>query len=77
MWATHGIFSYTVEMYPPSSGTGGGFYPPDEQIVPQTTRLRETVLLFGDHADCVYRIIGKRGPGLRRWWHDDSLLGRL
>jgi carboxypeptidase T len=60
MWATHGIFSYTIEMYPGASGSGGGFYPPDEQIVPQTTRLRETVLLFSEYADCVYRIIGKQ-----------------
>jgi carboxypeptidase T len=60
MWATHGIFSYTIEMYPGASGSGGGFYPPDEQIVPQTTRLRESVLLFSEYADCVYRIIGKQ-----------------
>ena len=59
MWATHGIFSYTIEMYPDASGSGGGFYPPDEQIVTQTTRLRETVLMFSEYADCVYRIIGK------------------
>ncbi len=60
MWATHGIFSYTIEMYPGPSGSGGGFYPPDEQIVPQTTRLRETVLLFGETGDCVYKVIGKQ-----------------
>jgi hypothetical protein len=58
MWATHSIFSYTIEMYPGPSGSGGGFYPPDEQIVPQTTRLRETVLLFGENGDCVYKVIG-------------------
>jgi carboxypeptidase T len=37
MWGTHRVLSYCFEMYP----TGGGidaFYPPDEQIVPQTTR---------------------------------------
>jgi carboxypeptidase T len=60
MWATHGIFSYTIEMYPGPSGSGGGFYPPDEQIGPQTTRMREAVLLFSEYADCVYRIIGKQ-----------------
>jgi hypothetical protein len=60
MWATHRIFSYTIEMYPGPSGSGGGFYPPDEQIVPQTTRMREAVLLFSEYADCVYRIIGKQ-----------------
>jgi carboxypeptidase T len=60
MWATHGIFSYTIEMYPGANGSGGGFYPPDEQIVTQTTRLRESVLMFSEYADCVYRIIGKQ-----------------
>jgi hypothetical protein len=60
MWATHGIFAYTIEMYPGANGSGGGFYPPDEQIVTQTTRLRESVLLFSEYADCVYRIIGKQ-----------------
>jgi hypothetical protein len=47
-------------MYPGPSGSGGGFYPPDEQIVTQTTRLRETVLLFGENGDCVYKVIGKQ-----------------
>jgi len=37
MWATHGILSYTFEMYP-SSGGIDGFYPPDEVIPEQTTR---------------------------------------
>jgi hypothetical protein len=60
MWATHGIFSYTIEMYPGPSGSGGGFYPPDEQIVTQTTRNREAVLLFSEYADCVYRIINRQ-----------------
>jgi len=59
MWGTHGIFSYTIEMYPGPSGSGGGFYPPDEQIVTQTTRNREAVLLFSEAADCVYKVIGK------------------
>jgi hypothetical protein len=69
MWATHGIFSYTIEMYPGPSGSGGGFYPPDEQIVTQTTRNREAVLLFSEYADCVFRIVGLQaqycgaGPG--------------
>jgi hypothetical protein len=61
MWNTYGIFSYTIEMYPGSSGSGGGFYPPDEQIVPQTTRNRDVVLLFSEYADCVYRVVGLQG----------------
>jgi hypothetical protein len=48
-------------MYPGPSGSGGGFYPPDEQIVTQTTRNREAVLMFSEYADCVYRIVGLQG----------------
>ncbi len=59
MWATHGIFSYTFELYPGPSGSGGGFYPPDEVIPAQTTRNREAVLMLSEYADCVYRAIGK------------------
>ncbi|MFI7445667.1 M14 family zinc carboxypeptidase [Nonomuraea indica] len=57
LWGAHKIFSFTFEMYP--TGASPGFYPPDEQIVPQTTRNREAVLRFLEYADCVYRIIGK------------------
>ncbi|MFI0417226.1 M14 family metallopeptidase [Spongiactinospora sp. 9N601] len=57
MWGVYKIFSYTFEMYPRSASPG--FYPPDEQIVPQTTRNREAVLRFLEYGDCVYRIIGK------------------
>ncbi|MEV0353592.1 M14 family zinc carboxypeptidase [Nonomuraea sp. NPDC050680] len=57
LWGAYKIFSFTFEMYPVSSNPG--FYPPDEQIVPQTTRNREAVLRFLEYSDCVYRIIGK------------------
>jgi len=57
MWASQGIWSYTYEMYP-SSGGLSGFYPPDEQIGPQTTRIREAVLTFIEYSDCVRRING-------------------
>ncbi|MFG3442701.1 M14 family zinc carboxypeptidase [Nonomuraea sp. NPDC047897] len=57
LWGAHKIFSFTFEMYP--RGASPGFYPPDEQIVPQTTRNREAVLRFLEYSDCVYRIIGK------------------
>ncbi|WP_312888871.1 M14 family zinc carboxypeptidase [Nonomuraea rhodomycinica] len=57
MWGVYKIFSWTFEMYP--TGSNPGFYPPDEQIVPQTTRNREAVLRFLEYSDCVYRIIGK------------------
>ncbi|MGJ6964027.1 M14 family zinc carboxypeptidase [Streptosporangium sp. G11] len=57
LWGVYKIFSYTFEMYP--VGSSPGFYPPDEQIVPQTTRNREATLRFLEYSDCVYRIIGK------------------
>ena len=58
MFNNQGIFAYVFELYP----TGGsGFYPPDEQIAPQTARNREAILLLSEYADCVYRAIGKQG----------------
>ncbi|MEU7929791.1 M14 family zinc carboxypeptidase [Micromonospora sp. NPDC049801] len=74
MWATHGIWAYTFEMYPGSSG-GGGFYPPDEVIPAQTTRNREAVLMLSEYADCPYRAIGKQsqycgGGGGTTVWSD-------
>jgi carboxypeptidase T len=55
MWNAYRIFSYTFEMYPRSSSPG--FYPPDEQIVTQTTRNREASLQLMELADCPYRVI--------------------
>ena len=40
MWGNQGIWAYTFEMYPGSSG-GGGFYPPDEVISRETSRKSE------------------------------------
>ncbi len=60
MWATHKIWAYTFEMYPGSSGAGGGFYPPDEVIPAQTSRNKEAVLLLSEYADCPYRVINKQ-----------------
>jgi carboxypeptidase T len=57
LWGQHKIFGYTFEMYP--TGSNPGFYPPDEQIVTQTTRNREAVLRLLETADCPYRAIGK------------------
>ncbi|EEP72825.1 peptidase M14 carboxypeptidase A [Micromonospora sp. ATCC 39149] len=59
MWGAHGIWAYTFEMYPGSSGAGGGFYPPDEVIPAQTSRNKEAVLLLSEYADCPYRVINK------------------
>jgi len=58
MFNNQGIFSYTFEMYPVWCCIGD-FYPPDEQIVPQTTRNKEAFLILSEYADCVYRAIGK------------------
>ncbi|MER7439919.1 M14 family metallopeptidase [Micromonospora avicenniae] len=75
MWATHGIWAYTFEMYP-GSASGGGFYPPDEVIPAQTSRNREAVLMLSEYADCPYRAIGKQaqycggGGGGTTVWSD-------
>lgn len=37
MWGAHKVLTYCFEMYP-SGGGIDGFYPPDEDIAPQTTR---------------------------------------
>jgi hypothetical protein len=77
MWAEHGIFSYTFEMYPESS-SGGGFYPPDEVIAAETARNRQAVLLLAEYADCPWRVIGAQqqycgigGGGATTVWFDD------
>jgi carboxypeptidase T len=44
LWGTQKILSFTFEMYP--RGSSPGFYPPDEQIVPQTTRNDRAVDLL-------------------------------
>ncbi|GII79202.1 carboxypeptidase T [Sphaerisporangium rufum] len=58
LWGAHKIFGFTFEMYPRTFLPG--FYPPDEQIVPQTSRNKEAVLRLLEYADCVYRIIGRQ-----------------
>jgi hypothetical protein len=61
MWGDQGIWAYTFEMYPGSSGSGGGFYPPDEVIPAQTSRNRTASLLLAEYADCPYRAAGLQG----------------
>ncbi|TDB71178.1 zinc carboxypeptidase [Micromonospora sp. KC723] len=60
MWGAHKIWAYTFEMYPGSSGSGGGFYPPDEVIPRETARNKDAVLILSEYADCPYRAIGKQ-----------------
>jgi hypothetical protein len=61
MWGDQGIWAYTFEMYPGSSGSGGGFYPPDEVIPTQTSRNRTASLILAEYADCPYRAAGLQG----------------
>jgi carboxypeptidase T len=57
MYGVHRIFSMTFEMFP-SEFDGEGFYPDDEDIVPQTERLREAVLYYTTQAACTYTAAG-------------------
>ena len=62
MWAQHGIWSYTFEMYPTSQAQGG-FYPPETEIKREVERNDEAVDLLLGYADCVRRITGEHcGP---------------
>jgi carboxypeptidase T len=54
LYGVHKLFTFTFEMF----GDGCGFYCDDEDIVPQTTRLRESVLYTVDHADCPFEVAG-------------------
>ncbi|ASO19491.1 hypothetical protein FHR81_000832 [Actinoalloteichus hoggarensis] len=57
MWAAHGIYSYTFEMYPRGGGLNG-FYPIDDVIDRETARNDAAVDLLLSYADCVPRVIG-------------------
>jgi carboxypeptidase T len=49
MWGTHKVLSYCFEMFPTDGGIDG-FYPPDEDIVPQTTRNDQAVDILLNNA---------------------------
>ena len=57
MYGRHGIFSFTLELYP-SLASGSDHYPPDEKIARQTRRNRAALLYLIDLADCPYRASG-------------------
>jgi carboxypeptidase T len=57
MYGRHGIFSFTLEVYP-SLASGADHYPPDEKIARQTKRNRAALLYVIDLADCPYRASG-------------------
>jgi carboxypeptidase T len=70
LWGQHRIYNYTFEMFPRTSNPG--FYPPDEQIGPQTSRNREAFLMLLEFADCVPRVIGGTcGPAGTTIFFDD------
>lgn len=52
MWAQHGIWSFTFEMYP-TGELQGGFYPPDTVIKREAERNDTAVDLLLRSADCV------------------------
>jgi len=56
-----GIFMYTFEMYPSHSqvSSNARFYPPDEQIGPQTERNKAAVLMLMEAAACPYQWSGR------------------
>jgi hypothetical protein len=56
MYGRHGIFSFTVELYPPLPTFN--HHPPDEKIAKQTKRNRQALLYLIDLADCPYRASG-------------------
>jgi carboxypeptidase T len=59
LYATHRIFAFTVELYPPEGSTNlGGHHPPDEVIAAETARNRAALLYLIDVADCPYRATG-------------------
>ncbi len=58
MYARHGIFSFTLELYPGLGSGPGSHYPADEKIARQTKRNRAALLYLIDLADCPYRASG-------------------
>lgn len=60
-YGRHRIFMYTFELYPSHAqvSSTARFYPPDEQIGPQTERNKGAILYLIEQAGCLYAIVGK------------------
>ncbi|HXG26974.1 MAG TPA: M14 family metallopeptidase [Candidatus Binatia bacterium] len=75
LYGRHRIFSFTVELYPPTGSGPNSHSPPDELIQRETSRNRAALLYLIDLADCPYRASGTAtancGP-----MYDDLELGR-
>ena len=63
---------YTFEMYPSQSqvGSTARFYPPDEQIAPQTERNKAAILMLIEAAGCPYAVIGKAASNCGPFFDD-------
>ena len=61
-YGRHRIFMYTFEMYPSHAqvSSTARFYPPDEQIGPQTERNKDAIYYLMESAGCLYALVGKR-----------------
>ena len=61
-YGRHRIFMYTFELYPSHAqvSSTARFYPPDEQIVPQTDRNKDAIYYLMESAGCLYALVGKR-----------------
>ena len=63
---------YTFEMYPSQSqvSSTARFYPPDEQIAPQTERNKAAILMLIEAAGCPYAVIGKAASNCGPFFDD-------
>lgn len=59
MYARHGVFSFTFELYPRGGSPRERHYPPDEIIGRETRRNYRAVLYLMEMAACPYSALGK------------------
>jgi hypothetical protein len=59
MYGRHGIFSFTIELYPPETvAKPTDHEPPDEVIARENARNRPAMLYFLERAGCPETLIG-------------------